>query len=71
MIFGLGAATIFYFTTGQFFHDVKSALGDTCCSRSVPDYEEISDLIFDEDGAMGESSERSSILNGRKPSYGS
>ena len=32
MIFGIGSAAIFYITTGQCFHDIKSAFADICCS---------------------------------------
>ncbi len=37
MIFGLGAASIFYITTGQFFFDLKAAFGNICCSGNDTD----------------------------------
>jgi len=43
MIFGIGAAAIFYVTTGQCYNDTKFALTNICCSRSSPnpDYKEL------------------------------
>ena len=34
MIFGLGAASIFYVTTGQCYFDVTSTFENICCSRN-------------------------------------
>ena len=37
MIFGLGAASIFYITTGQCFFDLKATFGNICCSGNNTD----------------------------------
>ena len=76
MIFGIGAAAIFYVTTGQCYNDTKFALTNICCSRSSPnpDYEELPEerhLILEQGGARNESSVSSAIANERKPLYGS
>ena len=66
MIFGIGAAVVFYVTTGQCFHDIKSTIYSIFSSS---DYEELpTDLLLEEGGATSESS---AIANERKPSYGS
>ena len=39
MIFGIGAATIFYITTGQCFHDINSAIVKTCCSHNSTNHD--------------------------------
>ena len=59
MIFGIGAAAIFYVTTGQCYHDIKSAFVNTCCSRSIPntDRGESSDdrrLLLEKGGSTSE-----------------
>jgi hypothetical protein len=77
MIFGLGAAAIFYVTTGQFYHDIKPALvKNICCSHSGPNHgfeklSEESHLILEQGGAMSELSESSAIAKERKQVYGS
>ena len=69
MIFGIGAAVVFYVTTGQCFNDIKSTIYSIFSSRRNSNYEELpTDLLLEEGGATSESS---AIAKERKPSYGS